>query len=67
MERPCLNKVDVEETLQSFLDGKVKKLATMSPRQWDTLLDEAYSLGWTMLEIEGDRVVGAYRRPEHDS
>lgn len=34
---------------------------TMSPRQWDGLLQEAYALGYVLVEVnKHDRVLGAY-------
>ena len=47
--------------------GPGARIITMSPGQWDAMLDEAYSRGWTLLEIEDELPVRAYRRPQHQN
>ncbi len=42
-------------------------IVTMSPGQWDALLQAAYDARWTLLEVDADEVpVKAYRKgPEN--
>lgn len=45
--------------------GPGSRLITLSPGQWDPMLDEAYSRGWILLEIVDEIPTRAYRLPEH--
>ena len=47
--------------------GPGSRIITLSPGQWDSMLDEAYSRGWTLLEIEDELPVRAFRRPQHQN
>ena len=62
MTRPELTPYPLAEAL-AFRPGTC--CATMSPGQWDTLLQVAYEQGWILLEIDGDeQPVCAYRRTQ---
>ena len=60
MKRPKLNKIPMPENL--FAPGQF--LITMSPGQWDMLLEVAYEDGAILLEVDVvkgmEKVVGAY-------
>ncbi len=45
--------------------GPGARIITMSPGQWDGLLQASYETGWTLLEIVDEQPVRAYRRPAH--
>ena len=45
--------------------GPGSRIITLSPGQWDAMLDEAYRRGWTLLEIVDELPVRAYRKPAH--
>ena len=47
--------------------GHGSRIITLSPGQWDAMLDEAYRRGWTLLEIEDELPVRVYRRPQHQN
>ena len=36
---------------------------TCCPGQWDATLKAAYETGWTLIEIEGEKAVRAFRKP----
>jgi hypothetical protein len=37
--------------------------ATLSPNQWDGLLEAVYDLGWVLLELdEAENIIRAFRR-----
>lgn len=58
---PTLNRVPVSD---AFPPRAGSQIITMSPGQWDDLLELAYESGWTLLELdEQDWPVKAYRRP----
>jgi len=58
MKRPPLHQVPLREALQP---GAV---ITMSPKQWDGLLEACYNDGWTLLEVDRrERPVRAFRLP----
>ncbi len=61
MKRPQLTEVPLPNT---FPEPGARYM-TVSPGQWDALLDEAYKTGWTLLEIEEvdgcEKAVRAYR------
>ena len=56
MKRPELNEILIPRSL----NGKV--VITMSPGQWDYILEGAYETGWVLLEIENEQPVRAYQR-----
>jgi len=66
MNRPELNKMDLDEALEIMLSGNSKKgalIITMSPGQWDELLNEAYNYDGILLEIDdNEQPVAAYRK-----
>ena len=45
--------------------GPGARIITLSPGQWDAMLDEAYRRGWTLLEIVDEIPTRAYRKPAH--
>ena len=45
--------------------GPAARIITMSPGQWDGLLQASYETGWTLLEIVDEQPVRAYRKPAH--
>jgi len=64
MKQPKLNEIDLEGTLAGILRGSGGGLVvTLSPGQWDTLLQAAYDKGATLLEIDKNELpVKAYRK-----
>jgi hypothetical protein len=63
MERPKLNKIDLKGVMAEFLDGHAVVTVTMSPGQWDKLLQAAYDAGHTLLELDDfENPVRAYRK-----
>jgi len=65
MKRPKLNQVP----LPAFFPVPGQAYITMSPGQWDALLQGAYGANWTLLEIEKvngqERAVRAFRKPNY--
>lgn len=58
MTRPTLHPIPLAEV--TFAPGTLT--FTMSVGQWDNLLEQAYSLGATLLELDSDeKPVAAYR------
>lgn len=64
MKRPVLNEVSVADVMASMLGGgKPSVNITMSPRQWDRLLEAAYDAGHNLIEIDNNEIpVRAYRK-----
>ncbi len=63
MKQPLLNEIPIEEGLAGILSGAARLSVTMSPGQWDTLLQCAYDLGATVLEMDAnEQPVRAYRK-----
>ena len=63
MKRPKLNKIDLKGMMADFLDGRAGVVVTLSPGQWDKLLQAAYDAGHTLLELDAYEVpVRAYRK-----
>jgi hypothetical protein len=63
MERPKLNKIDLKGVMAEFLDGHAVVTVTMSPGQWDKLLQTAYDAGHNLIEVdENENPVRAYRK-----
>ena len=63
MKRSKLNEIPLREAVAGILEGGGGLFVTMSPGQWDALLDEAYRLGATLLEIDSNELpVRAYRK-----
>jgi len=57
MKRPILNEVELDSA------KTCKLIITMSPGQWDALLDEGYNRGALLLEIDqNEQPVRAYQR-----
>ena len=62
MKQPVLNEIPIKEAKAGILRGG-GLIITMSPGQWDALLDEGYNRGALLLEIdENEQPVKAYRR-----
>jgi len=63
MKRPELNEVDLSTARTGLFNGRGGLCVTMSPGQWDALLDEAYRRGALLLEIDqNEQPVRAYQR-----
>ena len=63
MRRPALNEINLDGAMNALLGGKGAAVMTMSPNQWDALLNAAYQSGWTLLELDDrEQPVKAYRR-----
>jgi hypothetical protein len=63
MKQPKLNEIDLEGAMAGILRGGGGLCVTMSPGQWDALLDEAYRRGALLLEIDqNEQPVRAYQR-----
>ena len=63
MERPKLNKIDLKGMMADFLDGRAGVTVTMSPGQWDMLLQAAYDAGHNLIEVDDNEMpVRAYRK-----
>ena len=64
MKRPQLNEIK-KLTMDEILKYKIPSV-TMSPEQWDELLQHAYDTGWLLLEIvtenEIEYISRAYRK-----
>jgi len=59
MKRPELHKIE----LKTFPLGGVSM--TMGKNQWDVMLDEAYKMGCTLIELDDDEnFIAAYQKPE---
>jgi len=66
MTRPKLNPYSATKAIQELLRCKPGMFITLSPGQWDTLLDEAYfRQNATLIEIATvngkQAVIGAYK------
>ena len=59
MQRPKLNEVPLDQA-RAFVRGRCS--ITMSPGQWDVMLDETYRQGWLLIEIKNERPVRAYQK-----
>ncbi len=63
MKQPKLNEIDLEGAMAGILEGGGGLVVTMSPGQWDALLDEGYNRGALLLEIDqNEQPVRAYQR-----
>jgi hypothetical protein len=63
MKRPKLNEIPIKEAMAGILEGDGGLYVTMSPGQWDALLDASYDRGATLLEIDqNEQPVKAYQR-----
>ncbi|MEW6586255.1 MAG: hypothetical protein AB1442_11680 [Nitrospirota bacterium] len=63
MKRPKLNKIDLKGIMAEFLDGRAGVTVTMSPGQWDKLLQAAYDAGHNLIEVDDNEMpVRAYRK-----
>jgi hypothetical protein len=63
MKRPELNEIDLSKAMGNILNAVPGVVVTLSPGQWDRLLQAAYDTGATLLEIDKhERPVKAYRR-----
>ena len=60
-KRPELHSIPMSQVTV----GPGARIITMSPGQWDGLLQASYETGWTLLEIVDEQPVRAYRLPEH--
>jgi len=61
MKRPVLNEIALDEAMSLMLEPMSASI-TVSPGQWDVLLQAAYDRGWILLEVENERLVRAFRR-----
>ncbi len=66
MKRPELNEVDLSTARTGLFNGRGGLCVTMSPGQWDALLDEAYRRGALLLEIDQNEqpVRADHRKPD---
>jgi hypothetical protein len=62
MKRPVLNEISLVETMGAIAAGKPLAVLTITTAQWDAITRAAYAAGWTLLEIENETPVRAYRR-----
>ena len=63
MKRPVLNKVSLDDVMNGFLAGNSSVNITMSPGQWDRLLQTAYDAGYNLIEVDDSEMpVRAYRK-----
>ncbi len=63
MKRPELNEIPLHSAIAKLLDGGGGLAITMSPGQWDALLDEGYNRNALLLEIDqNEQPVKAYQR-----
>jgi hypothetical protein len=63
MKRPELNEIPLREAMAGILGGGSGLIITMSPGQWDALLDEGYNRNALLLEIDqNEQPVKAYQR-----
>lgn len=63
MRRPDLVKYSLEGVMLDMAIGGHCAI-TMSPGQWDNLLQSAYDSGWILLEVdENEKPIRAYRKP----
>jgi hypothetical protein len=63
MKRPELHEIDLSKAMGNILNAVPGVVVTLSPKQWDKLLQAAYDGGATLLEIgKHERPVKAYRR-----
>jgi hypothetical protein len=63
MKRPKLNEIPLRDAMAGILEGGGGLFVTMSPGQWDALLQAAYDKGATLLEIDDkEQPVRAYQR-----
>jgi Mlc titration factor MtfA (ptsG expression regulator) len=63
MKRPVLNKVSLDDVVNGLLGGKPSVNITMSPGQWDKLLQAAYDAGHNLIEVDDNGMpVRAYRK-----
>ncbi len=61
MKQPKLNQVPLNPDILC----KPSVNMTMSPGQWDSMLEAAYKAGWTLIEVDQTgRPSKAYRRAE---
>jgi hypothetical protein len=62
LKRPPLRQIALEAVIP-YRPGLT--YVTMSPRQWDDLLQSAYDAGFVLLEVDRDeKPLAAYRRLE---
>jgi len=62
MKKPVLHEIPLEKAKAGILSGG-GLFVTMSPGQWDALLQAAYDKGATLLEIgDNELPVKAYRK-----
>lgn len=63
MKRPVLNEVPLDAVMTALLGGKPSVNITMSPGQWDKLLQAAYDAGHNLIEVDDNEIpVRAYRK-----
>lgn len=58
-----LNEMDIEEAVTGMLNATGGLFITMSPGQWDTLLQSVYDRGGVLIELDENEIpVKAYQR-----
>jgi hypothetical protein len=63
MKQPELNTISLDDAMNSLLGGKPLCFVTMSPGQWDGILQAAYDTGWVLIEVDDAEIpVRAYRK-----
>ncbi len=63
MERPILTEINLDDAMTGILSGGGGLTATMSPDQWDGLLQAVYDVGGTLLVIDqNEKPTKAYRK-----
>lgn len=63
MKRPKINKIDLKGVMADFLNGRAGVTVTMSPGQWDKLLQAAYDVGYNLIEVDDSEIpIRAYRK-----
>jgi len=63
MGRPEITEMPLAEAMAAMTGGGPGLYITMSPGQWDALLQGAYDHGWILLELDKNEIpVRAYRR-----
>lgn len=54
--KPILNEIPLQDAMQKIFGGGGRFIITMSPGQWDALLDEGYKRGALLLELDGNEM-----------
>ena len=54
MSKPELNEISIVDALRAMSIASGQIIVTMSPGQWDALLEAAYNQGAVLLELDDD-------------